>query len=149
MIFIGVDSASNRNEYQEYFLESKGGRCVGLTTLPLQVSICEIREPQPPETLRAFKVIDFPLLHVWYDPLETKNICEASASYSTARQPLNLTSCFPSFFCFLQKGPFRRFASVFLSFWFPADFNPMLVFQWILPFPHSMTNTSPFSYFKL
>jgi len=24
----------NRNEYQEYFLRSKGGRCVGLTTLP-------------------------------------------------------------------------------------------------------------------
>jgi hypothetical protein len=31
----GVDSASNRNEYQEYLLGSKGGRCVGLTTLPL------------------------------------------------------------------------------------------------------------------
>ena len=29
-----VDSASNRNEYQEYFLGGKGGRCVGLTTLP-------------------------------------------------------------------------------------------------------------------
>ena len=24
----GVDSASNRNGYQEYFLEGKGGRCV-------------------------------------------------------------------------------------------------------------------------
>ena len=30
----GVDSVSNRNEYQEYFLVSKGGRCVGLTILP-------------------------------------------------------------------------------------------------------------------
>ena len=34
----GVDSASNRNEYQEYFMGEggggKGGRCVGLTTLP-------------------------------------------------------------------------------------------------------------------
>jgi hypothetical protein len=30
----GVDSASNRNEYQVYFLGGKGGRCVGLTTLP-------------------------------------------------------------------------------------------------------------------
>ena len=29
----GVDSASNRNEYQEYFLGGKGGRCVRLTTL--------------------------------------------------------------------------------------------------------------------
>ena len=28
----GVDSASNRNEYQEYFLVGKGGRCVRLTT---------------------------------------------------------------------------------------------------------------------
>jgi len=30
----GVDSASNRNEYQEYFLGVKGGRYVRLTTLP-------------------------------------------------------------------------------------------------------------------
>jgi len=28
----GVDSASNRNEYQEYFLGGKSGRCVRLTT---------------------------------------------------------------------------------------------------------------------
>ena len=30
----GVDSASNRKEYQEYFLGGKGGRCLGLTALP-------------------------------------------------------------------------------------------------------------------
>jgi hypothetical protein len=30
----GVDSSSNRNENQEYFLGGKGGRCVRLTTLP-------------------------------------------------------------------------------------------------------------------
>jgi len=30
----GVDSASNRNKYQEYFVRSKGGRCVRLTILP-------------------------------------------------------------------------------------------------------------------
>jgi len=29
-----VYSASNRNEYQEYFLGGKGGHYVGLTTLP-------------------------------------------------------------------------------------------------------------------
>ena len=28
----GVNSASNRNVYQEYFLGGKGGRCVRLTT---------------------------------------------------------------------------------------------------------------------
>jgi hypothetical protein len=44
----GVDSASNVNEYQEYFLEGKGGRCVGLTNLPPSGSDClEIWEPQP------------------------------------------------------------------------------------------------------
>jgi len=32
----------------------KGGRCVGLTTLPHSCVDClEIWEPQPPETLRA------------------------------------------------------------------------------------------------
>ena len=30
----GVDSASNRSEYQEYFLGGEGGQCVGLATLP-------------------------------------------------------------------------------------------------------------------
>jgi len=29
----GVDSASSRNEYQEYLRGGNGGRCVGLTTL--------------------------------------------------------------------------------------------------------------------
>jgi hypothetical protein len=29
----GFDSASKRNEYQEYTLGGKGGRCVGLTTV--------------------------------------------------------------------------------------------------------------------
>jgi hypothetical protein len=50
----GVNSASNRNEYPEYFLGGKGGRCVRLTTLPPSCAEClEIWEPQPPGTLRA------------------------------------------------------------------------------------------------
>jgi len=50
----GVDSASNRTEYQEYFLGGKCGRCVGLTTLPFSCAYClEIWEPQPPGTFRA------------------------------------------------------------------------------------------------
>jgi hypothetical protein len=36
----GVDSASNRNEYQEYFLGGKRGRCVWLTTLPPSCAYC-------------------------------------------------------------------------------------------------------------
>jgi len=33
-------STSNRNEYQEYLLGGKGGRCVGLTTLPPSCADC-------------------------------------------------------------------------------------------------------------
>jgi len=33
-------SASNRNEYQEYFLGGKGSRCVGLTTFPPSYADC-------------------------------------------------------------------------------------------------------------
>jgi len=31
-----VDSVSSRNEYQEYSLGCKGGRCLGLTSPPFQ-----------------------------------------------------------------------------------------------------------------
>ena len=42
----GVDSACNKNEYQEYFLGGKGGRCVGVTTLPPSCADClEIWKP--------------------------------------------------------------------------------------------------------
>jgi hypothetical protein len=51
----GVDSASNRNEYQEYFLGRKGSQCVGLTTLPPHVpTVFKSLEPQAPGTLRAW-----------------------------------------------------------------------------------------------
>ena len=47
----GVDSASKRNEYQEYFLVGEGGRSVGLTILQPSYSEChEICKPQPPGT---------------------------------------------------------------------------------------------------
>ena len=46
----GVDSASNRNEYQEYFLGGKGSWCIGLTNFPPSCADClEIWEPQHPE----------------------------------------------------------------------------------------------------
>jgi len=35
-----IDSVSKRNEYQEYFLEGKCGRCVGLTNLPPSYADC-------------------------------------------------------------------------------------------------------------
>ena len=47
-----VDSASNINEYQEYFLGDKGDRCVGMKHLPTSCPDClEIwEEPRPPGT---------------------------------------------------------------------------------------------------
>jgi hypothetical protein len=37
---LGFYSASNRNEYQEFCLRAKGGRCVGQTTLPSSSADC-------------------------------------------------------------------------------------------------------------
>ena len=54
----GVDSVSNRNEYQKYFLGGKGSRCVGLITLPPSRADClEILEPQPPGIPTACRVV--------------------------------------------------------------------------------------------
>jgi len=40
LIDSGVDLGCNRTKYQEYFLGGKGGRCVGLTTLPPSCGDC-------------------------------------------------------------------------------------------------------------
>jgi hypothetical protein len=51
---LGVDSASNRNDYQEHFLGVKDGQCAGLTTLLPSCADCiEIWEPEPPATLQG------------------------------------------------------------------------------------------------
>jgi len=48
----GVDQGFNRNEYHEYFLGCKSGRCLGLTSLPPSCVDClEILDPQPPGPL--------------------------------------------------------------------------------------------------
>jgi len=50
----GVVSATSINEYQEYFLGNKEGRCERLTTSLLSCANClEVWEPQPPGTLWA------------------------------------------------------------------------------------------------
>jgi len=50
----GVDSASNRNEYREYFLGGKGGQCLGMTTLLTSCTDCfEIWDPHTPGTVWA------------------------------------------------------------------------------------------------
>ena len=48
----GFDSTSNRDEYLEFLLGGKGGRCAGLKTLPQSCAdFLEICEHQPLETL--------------------------------------------------------------------------------------------------
>ena len=66
----GVESASNRNEYQEYFLGGKSGRCVGLTTLPPSCAdYLEIWEPhllEPSGPVQACNGIDLPFTFTVY-----------------------------------------------------------------------------------
>jgi len=64
----GVDSASNRNEYQEYFLGGKGGRCLRLTTLPPSCAVVtysgSLNFLEPSGPLQACNGTDLPLLLV-------------------------------------------------------------------------------------
>jgi hypothetical protein len=53
-VALGVDSVSNRNEYQKYLLGCTGGRCKGLTSLPyFCADFLEIWKPLSPGTLRV------------------------------------------------------------------------------------------------
>ena len=60
----GVESASNRNEYQEHFLGGKGGRCVRLT-LPLSCAVVkksgDLNFLEPSGPLQACKGNALPL----------------------------------------------------------------------------------------
>jgi len=55
----------NRNEFQEYFLRAKGGRCVGQSTLaPSYADFLGIWEPQPFGNLRTCIRIAFTFMFV-------------------------------------------------------------------------------------
>jgi len=54
-----VESASNRNEYQEYFLVGKDDQSIGMTLQASCAPCLEIWEPQTPVTLRVFTMIAF------------------------------------------------------------------------------------------
>ena len=61
----GVDSASDRNEYQEYFLGGKGGRCVGLhVPIVLKAESLNLLEPLGP--VQVCTGIVLPLLVVLF-----------------------------------------------------------------------------------
>ena len=70
----GVDSTSNRNEYQAYFLEVKSGQCVRLTTLSPSCAVVtksgNLNFLEPSGPLQACKGTPLPLpvpvsLNVW------------------------------------------------------------------------------------
>ena len=61
-----VDSAFKKNEYEEYFLGGKRGRCVGLTILSCSCMDClEILELQPNGTLWASTEIALPVPNLY------------------------------------------------------------------------------------
>ena len=68
----GVDSASNRNEYQENFLGGKCGRCIRLTTLPPPCAVVmksgnlNLLEPSGP--LEACNGTDLPFFYMFRSP---------------------------------------------------------------------------------
>jgi len=78
----GVDSASNRNEYQVYFLGCKGGRCVRLTTLPpscvvvMKSGNLNFLEPSGP--LQACNGTDLPLPN-FLEPSGPLQACNGTA----------------------------------------------------------------------
>ena len=54
-----VDSASNRNDYQDYSLVGKDDQSIGMTLQASCAPCLEIWEPQTPVTLRVFTMIAF------------------------------------------------------------------------------------------
>jgi hypothetical protein len=80
----GVNSASTRNEYQDYFLGGKGSQCVGMTTYHLHVPIVlksrnlNVLEPSGP--VQACNGIALPLpLHtislICNNSVTTQSLC--------------------------------------------------------------------------
>ena len=93
----GVNTASNRNEYQGYLLVCKWGWCVGLTTLPPSCADClEIWKSQPPGTLRAWSGLDrnsFCALCLLERPLVFIKECFLHTLLSTRIMQVNKVSC--------------------------------------------------------
>ena len=117
-----VDSASNRNEYQKYFLggRSKGGWFVGLTTLPPSFVDCfEIWEPEPPGSRRVCAQIASHLCyHIFDNRLFSAFISSPASSVERFRFLFLMTN--PQAFlgfkpCRLVSSYCKRFRFLFLT----------------------------------
>ena len=72
---LGVDSASNRNEYREHFLGIKSGRCLRLTTLPPSCAVVtksgslNFLEPSGPVQACNGTAFPLPYIHIYINAL--------------------------------------------------------------------------------
>jgi hypothetical protein len=82
-IIIPVDSSSNRNEYQVYFLRGKGGRCVRLTTLPPPCTVVmksgNLNFLEPSGPLQACNGTALPLLYFTVHYITLRNLISRKA----------------------------------------------------------------------
>jgi len=106
---LGVDSASNRNEYQEHFLVGKGGRCVRLTTLPPSCAVVtksgnlNFLEPSGPVTGLIFIMYNTSLLyrnsqHPFHEKEEKSTVtatCYCSLCLAKVIRSFTLFSVYP------------------------------------------------------
>ena len=83
----GVDSASNRNEYQHYFLGVKSGRCVRLTTIPPSCAVVtqsgNLNFLEPSGPLQACNGTALPLC---YDTWSALYSCPILMKFEYSRQ---------------------------------------------------------------
>jgi len=99
----GVDSASNRNEYREYFMGGKGGRCVRLTTLPPSCAVVtksgnlNFLEPSGPVQACNGASLNFYKYYVRVWEMEAK-YCEITAAEGSS----GLSLFFQDFFFQMQ-----------------------------------------------
>ena len=98
----GVDSASNRNKYQEHFLGVKIGRCVRLTNLLPSCAVVmksgNFNFLEPSGLLQACNGTDLPLpfrtnLYSWYSQHAESFVSETRTFSKIFRRISNLPSC--------------------------------------------------------
>jgi len=97
----GIDSTSKRNEYQEYFLGGKGGRCLRVTTyrhtVPLSLNLGTLTFLEPSGPIQACKMtaLTLSVLPVYRRKLQPIFVerCTEDDIFSVCVCNLSYTSC--------------------------------------------------------
>ena len=96
----GIDSVSNRNEYQENFLEGKGGRLLRLTNLPTSCAVViksenpNFLEPSVPLQVCNGSALPLPLLFISRSEMPSLKICLTLNPSFLRPRPLTDNPCF-------------------------------------------------------